>query len=86
MKIFSAETKIVFACIFWLMFSAVVMAQPAVKLRGQVLDDHNHPLPGATVVINHGQFGTVTNRSGQFEFPAFSQSRLVVEVSYTGYE
>ena len=86
MKIFSAETKIVFACIFWLMFSAVVMAQPAVKLRGQVLDDHNHPLPGATVVINHGQFGTVTNRSGQFEFPAFSQSWLVVEVSYTGYE
>ena len=86
MKLFSAETKIVFATIFWLFCFATARSQSAVNLRGQVIDEHNHPLPGATVVINHGQFGTVTNRSGQFEFPAISQSWLLVEVSYTGYD
>lgn len=86
MKLFSAETKIVFATIFWLFCFATGWSQPAVNLRGQVFDEHNHPLPGATVIINHGQFGTVTNRTGQFEFPAINQTWLVVEVSYTGYE
>ena len=43
---------------------ATVAQSPAIKVRGQVIDEQGEPLTGATVRIKGGQGGTITDVDG----------------------
>ena len=44
---------------------ATVAQSPAIKVRGQVIDEQGEPLTGATVRIKGGQGGTITDVDGK---------------------
>ncbi|MDM1292693.1 TonB-dependent receptor [Sphingobacterium sp. N143] len=53
------------------------------KITGQVLNDANEPIIGASVVVDGGGKGTSTDRSGKFELNA---SKGILIVSFVGYK
>ena len=63
---------------------AAVAAAPAVKVKGQVVDQDGEPLLGATVKVKNSQTATVTDIDGNFQLEVPSDAVLVV--SYVGYK
>ena len=55
-----------------------------ITLKGNVVDENNIPLPGATVQVVGTQNGVITDFDGNFTLTTLEES--VVEVSYIGYE
>jgi TonB-dependent starch-binding outer membrane protein SusC len=64
--------------------SLLVFAQ-STSIRGQVLDDNNAPIVGATVQLKNTSTATTTNQSGNFSINAPGR-RGVLVFSYVGYE
>jgi hypothetical protein len=63
----------------------------SIAFSGQVLDEHNRPLAGASVYLSgHSNINTVTNRYGQFNLNNLNliepDSTLKVMVAHIGYE
>jgi TonB-dependent receptor len=54
-------------------------------LRGKVIDDQNLSLPGASIVIQGTNKGTVTNQDGDFALVGLSEGNYVINVRYLGY-
>ncbi len=71
-----------FLAIFALMAGIVVHSQSLFK--GQVFDENNIPLPGASVIIKGSPNGTATDFDGNFEI-ALPQGNEVLVISYIGY-
>ena len=66
-------------------------ASNTLAFSGQVLDEHNRPLAGASVYLSgHSNINTVTNRYGQFNLNNLDlvqpDSALKVMVAHIGYE
>lgn len=55
------------------------------QLSGQVTDEFNHPLAGATVAIRSVDQGSITDRKGDFAFAGLREGRYVVSYSFVGY-
>ncbi len=53
---------------------------------GQVLDEHNVPVTGATVFLLSHQVGEVTDADGNFRFQDLCEDRYKVKVQYVGFE
>lgn len=60
-------------------------AQNNGQLTGTVTDEYNHPLLGATVILNNGRYGATTNRKGVFVFNNLPPEKYVIHVSFLGY-
>jgi TonB-linked SusC/RagA family outer membrane protein len=56
-----------------------------IKLSGKVLDETNHPLPGATVLLKKSSLSVITDSNGIFDF-LVSEENAVLLVSYMGYK
>lgn len=55
-------------------------------LKGVVYTGEREPLAGASVVINPGNRGTVTNQDGEFRFGEIRPRKVEVTVSFLGFE
>lgn len=54
-------------------------------VSGQVLDDSNRPLAGATISVPALQRMTATNDSGRFVLPGLPPTELILEIRRVGY-
>lgn len=66
-----------------LLVAVFVYAQQQ-PLNGQVLDEENEPLPGASVLLDGTKIVTVTDNDGNFSIMAAPGSKIIV--TYIGYE
>ncbi|MGQ1891083.1 TonB-dependent receptor [Thermophagus sp. OGC60D27] len=55
-------------------------------LQGIVYSENQEPLAGASVVMNPGNHGTVTDRDGHFQFSGITSPTVQIRVSFMGYE
>src|SRR5688500_20100698 len=53
---------------------------------GQVLDESNRPLIGATVLISPPEKGVVTSSAGNFRFDKLCAATYIIKVQYLGFE
>ena len=72
-----------FILIFSMMFVATLWGQQRI-ITGNVTDEDNVPLPGATVIIQNSTNGVTSDFDGNFEIGASDGDVLVV--SYVGYK
>lgn len=54
-------------------------------LKGRVLDNQRHPLPGASVKIENSKLGTVTDAEGEFIFNKVSVGNHTLNITYLGF-
>ena len=67
-----------------LMISVITVGQ---DLAGRVVDGSTGmTLPGATVILNPGNTGAATDRTGRFSFSGLDQGQYELTVSYLGYK
>ena len=62
-----------------------VLKVPA-EISGTVTDTIGNPIPGASVIIEGINFGTVTDNKGHFDFNNVPPGKYMVIASYVGYE
>ena len=67
-----------------LMFSLGLHAQEMAMFSGKVLDPNGSPLPFASVSVNDAQYGTVTDRTGNFRL-RLPIASYEIRVSYLGH-
>jgi hypothetical protein len=76
---------------FLLILNTAFASAQQVQVKGKVTDQNDEPVPGANVVIVSGKdstvfFGTVTNASGNFDFPSIPRDRYLMRISFIGFE
>lgn len=69
---------------FLLAFTVSIMGYSQVTFTGQVVDENNIPLPGASVVVKGESIGAATDFDGNFEIELPQEGEILV-VSYIGY-
>src|SRR5512139_1671265 len=68
-------------------FSNLSFSQNNGSVSGKVTDKQtNGALPGATVSIKGTAKSTVTNNEGNFIIKKLNPSKIILEISYVGYE
>jgi len=60
------------------------VAQPTSRIGGKVMDEEGHPIPYATIFLNHSKLSTCTNEEGRFLLNAPSLPETIC-VSSMGY-
>ncbi len=72
-----------FSCLFYLTNPAVVFAQ---SLSGIVIIEENQdPIVSASVLLKPGNFGTVSNSKGEFQFEKVRTGKITLTVSSVGF-
>ncbi len=68
-----------------MLFTQWAMAQN--RIQGEIRDAENDvALPGATIVLEDSDQGTVSNRNGSFELSGMVQGEWELRISFVGYE
>jgi hypothetical protein len=67
----------------FILISGQILAQAT--FRGKVTDDQNLSLPGANIILERTNKGSVTNQLGDFILQAIPAGKYTVIVSYLGY-
>jgi TonB-dependent starch-binding outer membrane protein SusC len=70
---------------FLLVITQASYGQITKEISGEVLDDSQSPLIGATVMIKGTKTGTVTDYNGKFKLSVTSPENAILVVSYVGY-
>ena len=78
--------KIVFITLLFLSLTASAQNLPTATIYGKVTDENNHPIEWANVVITDLLVGRTTNSRGAYEIQVLSDTTLVVNFSFVGYE
>ena len=66
---------------------SVVFSQSTGSISGKIIDKQtNEPLPGATVTIKGTLISEVTNNEGSFAFQKVNVGKVILVISYIGYE
>jgi TonB-dependent receptor len=79
-----AKTKILMT-LFAIAITSMLNAQQSGIIRGRILDYDNLSMPGATVVVESINKGTVTDNFGYFTITGIPQGSYEVSVTYIGY-
>lgn len=66
--------------------TAVPQEVKAKVIKGKVVDEHNQPLPGVTILLKGVVMGTVANVDGQFSLEVPADKDVVLVVSFMGME
>ena len=69
---------------FLLAFTVSIIGYSQVTFTGQVVDENNMPLPGASVVVKGASIGAATDFDGNFEIE-LPQGGETLIISYIGY-
>lgn len=83
------KQKISLTLLFVAIFTAQCLSQALTQtIRGHVFDvDSKHPLAGVQVVVsNEPQKGAITDAEGKFRIEAVPIGRVLLQLSYLGYE
>ncbi len=64
----------------------VLLSQDPYTLTGQVTDESQYPLPGASIILHPGQKGYVTDRDGNFEISGLPAGNYSIDISFLGYQ
>lgn len=79
--------KKLFFSIYTFIFLVIQVAgQQTWSLTGQVTDENEKPLPGASVNLFPETTGTATGDRGFFEFRNLPEGKYSIEISYVGYQ
>lgn len=75
-------------CFLLILLSLSAMAQhlPTATVYGKVTDEHNHPIEMANVIVTDLLVGQTTNARGAYELQVLSDTTLVINFSFVGYE
>jgi iron complex outermembrane recepter protein len=73
------------AAIFFMLLSMQVHSH-GITISGVVLDDDNQTLPGVTVSLNDGSYGTVSDQHGVFVFKELPAAPYKLAASFVGYQ
>lgn len=65
--------------------SIVIYGQNDYKLKGNVVDENNKPLAGASVYLNPAKIGTTTDYRGNYVIGHLSKDYYVITITYIGY-
>ena len=57
-----------------------------ISISGVVLDEEGRTLPGVTIVLNEGSFGTITDHEGTFSFDDLPSGSYRLDASFVGYK
>jgi len=68
-----------------LLFVSIVGYSQKAMITGEVLDNNNRPLPGATIIISTLQKGTTSDVNGHFMIGNLPAGTYTLEVRYIGY-
>ncbi len=68
--------------LIFLLFNFITSGQ----IKGIVVDDHNHPLPSATLILLPDSIPSITNNKGRFSFSNLSLGLYEIRTSYLGYK
>ncbi|HEV8079160.1 MAG TPA: TonB-dependent receptor [Chitinophagaceae bacterium] len=69
------------------LFQTVLFSQTSGTLSGKITNkETNEALPGATVTIKESSISTITNNEGYFILEKVSTGKVVLMISYVGYE
>ncbi len=55
-------------------------------IEGIVFNEIQTPLTRANVILNNGEFATISNDKGEFRFSNIPEKKYLLEISYIGYE
>ncbi len=69
-----------------ILFSGWIQAQTNLTVTGIVTDEFNHPLIGASLLLDNEKIGTSTNRKGVFTFPNLQKGKHLFRASFLGYK
>ena len=80
--------RLKFTFLILLFWSFAVSAQnlPTAVVYGKVTDEQNHPIEMANVIVTELLVGQTTNSRGAYELQLISDTTLVINYSYVGYE
>ncbi len=68
-------------------FHTVVFSQNTGSVNGKVTDKQTkEALPGATIAIKGIPVSLITNNEGYFKFPKLNAGKVILVISYVGYE
>jgi TonB-dependent receptor len=62
-----------------------LMAQSGI-IRGRILDESKLPMPGANIVLDNSDRGTVSDVNGFFILSGITPGKFLVQVTYIGYQ
>jgi len=71
--------------ILTVLFAISFQNQAQTTIKGIVYNENNEALEGATVILNNGEYGTISNEEGQFIFQNISVNNCFITVSAIGY-
>lgn len=77
--------QLVLSAFFMLFISALSLGQSAV-LTGKITDSNGLSLPGATIMLDSLDKGTVSNNSGDFLITKLPNGPVKITISYIGYQ
>jgi TonB-dependent starch-binding outer membrane protein SusC len=80
MRNYKLITAFLILCVTGMPFISKAQVRP---VTGTVLDGKNHPVPGASILIQGKSQGTVTDEQGKFKLSVPENATLIV--SFTGY-
>ena len=67
-------------------FAASAQNLPTAVVYGKVTDEQNHPIEMANVIVTELLVGQTTNSRGAYELQLISDTTLVINFSFVGYE
>lgn len=78
--------KLVLVILLFLSFAASAQDLPVAVVYGKVTDEQSHPIEMANVVVTELLVGQTTNSRGAYELHLISDTTLVINFSFVGYE
>lgn len=77
--------KFIATILFLILIISNLQAQHG-AVEGLIIDEQNHTLVGATIVLNKGKYSTASNEEGKFEMNKLQSGNYLLEVFFVGYE
>ena len=78
--------KSLLIALLFLSLSASAQTLPTATVYGKVTDEQNHPIEMANVIVTDLLVGQTTNSRGAYEIQVLSDTTLVINYSFVGYE
>ena len=78
--------KITLVILLFLSLAASAQNLPTAVVYGKVVDEQNHPIEMANVVVTELLVGQSTNSRGAYELNLLSDTTLVISFSFVGFE
>ena len=83
---FRMRSKFILVILLLLSLAASAQKLPTATVYGKVTDEQNHPIEMANVIVTDLLVGQTTNSRGAYELQLISDTTLVINFSFVGFE